>query len=359
MRYFRTLEESDRMFRMEPDTSLILPADDLAAHERPEIAKAILYWAEVVSDATSPRRSDLIRIKRNAMADFLKFAGKRIDEIGPEEVRAWRVALEHQGLQASTIYTRLSFVSSFFEWALQEPLLAQIIRFNPVQLVRPKAPKPYQSRAIKALNDEELNALHQTLQAQATPENLVGLRDYALWLFFITSGLRRSEVLSLRGCDVEFIEEGLRLTVRLKGGDYSIRQIVELSVRDALEEYLRQSQRFTIISKHIDAPIWLRHDRGSEACEKQLPLAPWSFARQMKKYAKLAGIKGRFHLHQTRHTFARLVAEDTSSLSETQEALGHRNLNTTRIYVQRVGIKADKFSRRIAQRLQRNKPSNM
>lgn len=351
MRYLRTLAKFDRITVMESDTQLARRSESTGAAEQAPIVQAVLFWAEAVSGATCARRRDLIRIKKNAVLDFLRFAGKGIAEIGAAEVRDWRLSLEQKGLQATTIYNRLSFVSSFFEWALQEPLLAQAIRFNPVRLVRPKAPKPYQSRAIKSLTDEELNALHQVLEAQAATEHLVGLRDYALWLLFITSGLRRSEILSLRGRDVEFTEEGLRLTVRVKGGDYSTRQIFEPTVRLALEKYLRQAQRLTIVSKHADAPVWLRHDRGAEASEEQLPLAPWSFARQMKKYAKLAGIATRFHLHQTRHTFARLVAEETQSLHETQEALGHRNPNTTRIYVQRVAVKGDKFSRRIAQRL--------
>ena len=57
----------------------------------------------------------------------------------------------------------------------------------------------------------------------------------------------------------------------------------------------------------------------------------------------MAGI-GPIHLHQLRRTFARMVAEQSGSLTETQEALGHRHLSTTRVYVQRVGVKRDRFS---------------
>jgi integrase len=67
----------------------------------------------------------------------------------------------------------------------------------------------------------------------------------------------------------------------------------------------------------------------------------------MKVYAGEAGIKD-FHLHQTRHTFARLVAEQTGSIVETQDALGHRNAATTRGYVRRIAVKRDKYSEQIA-----------
>jgi integrase len=41
------------------------------------------------------------------------------------------------------------------------------------------------------------------------------------------------------------------------------------------------------------------------------------------------------------------VAEDSGSITETQDALGHRNAATTRVYVQRIAVKRDKHSERI------------
>ncbi len=67
----------------------------------------------------------------------------------------------------------------------------------------------------------------------------------------------------------------------------------------------------------------------------------------MKTYARAAGIKN-FHLHQTRHTFARLIAERTGSIIETQDALGHKNPGTTRVYVRRISVKRDKHSEELA-----------
>lgn len=337
---------------MEAKTELILPNGPVSTESEINLTTVIQFWTEAVCDASSPRRRDLLRIKRTAVQNFFSFAKKKMDEIGPEEIRAWRQAMEQQGLQPTTIYNRLSFVSSFYEWALQEPMLAERIRFNPVRLARPKAPKPYQSRSVKSLTDEELNALHETIRAAATSENLTGLRDYALFLFFVTSGLRRSEVLSLRGCDVEISGEGLQLTTRLKGGYYTTRKLEEPAVKDALLTYLRACRRLTILSKHEVAPLWLRHDRAATAQEQQQAMAAWSLARQMKRYAQQAGLTKRFHLHQLRHTFARMVAEEAQSLPEVQEALEHRNPTTTRLYVQRIGIKRDKFSRVINSRLQ-------
>jgi hypothetical protein len=83
-----------------------------------------------------------------------------------------------------------------------------------------------------------------------------------------------------------------------------------------------------------DGPLWTRHDRAGKPGE---PLSSWSFVENLKRYAKEAGI-GKFN---------RMVVERTGSLSETQEALGHQHMATTRVYIDSVAKKPDKHSRHI------------
>ena len=61
------------------------------------------------------------------------------------------------------------------------------------------------------------------------------------------------------------------------------------------------------------------------------------------------------HIHQMRHTFARIVAEETGSIVETQDALGHKSLSTTRVYVQRITVRKDKHSEVILKRVNSGK----
>jgi integrase len=69
----------------------------------------------------------------------------------------------------------------------------------------------------------------------------------------------------------------------------------------------------------------------------------------LKKYAQEAGIEG-FHLHRTRHTFARVVSEFTGDITATQNALDHQNRSTTRVYVQRIAVKRDLYSKEMSRR---------
>ena len=95
-------------------------------------------------------------------------------------------------------------------------------------------------------------------------------------------------------------------------------------------------------------PMWTRHDRAGRA---GAPLSSHSFVKNLKAYAEEVGIK-QIHLHQTRHTFARIYAEDSGSMIETQDALDHEHLGTTRAYVQTIAVKKDKFSGSIRSRLE-------
>jgi site-specific recombinase XerD len=93
--------------------------------------------------------------------------------------------------------------------------------------------------------------------------------------------------------------------------------------------------------------LWTRHDRAGKP---GAPLSSRSFAENLKVYAREAGIE-HIHVHQTRHTYARIVAEETGSYLEAQEALDHENAATTRVYVQRITVKADKHGGKVAGRI--------
>jgi integrase len=95
-----------------------------------------------------------------------------------------------------------------------------------------------------------------------------------------------------------------------------------------------------------DAPLWTRHNNTKLSGDA---LASHAFVRNLKLYAREAGM-GHVHLHQTRHTYARIVAEETGSMAATQDALDHSNLSTTTAYVQRISVKRDLHSAAIARR---------
>jgi integrase len=333
---------------VEGSQNLVLRAEVVNQAEQLALLNAIRLWANSSTLAESMRRDDLLRDKQKALESFFSFVKEHPGEVRPADIQAWQSFLEDRGLRASTVYARVCFLSSFFEWAMRDPELGQHIGKNPVHQARPRAPKAYQTESVKSLTDEELDRLVSFVARKAESGDLVGKRDYAVLLLFMATGMRRQEVISLRGRDVK-ADETLILTNRIKGGTYVGREVDDPQVKEALFDYLRAAKRLDVF--RTDGPLWTRHDK---AVRPGAALSSHSYVKNLKRYAKEAGIE-KFHMHQTRHTFARIVAEETGSIIETQDALNHSNPSTTKIYVQRIAVKKDRHSRLVSKRFSRSK----
>jgi site-specific recombinase XerD len=303
---------------------------------------AVSLWASATT-SESERRADLLRDKQRIIFRFFRHAGKLPSEVEPANVQGWLRDLQEKGISAGTCYQHACLLSSFYSWAMRDPEVGRHVRRNPARLARPKAPKPYQTESVKALSDEEVGALVSAVRRRAQAGNIVGKRDYALLLLYLATGLRRNEAIVLRGKDVH-VGEMLVLEYRAKGGDYRSREVREPQVKEALLDYLTASDRLHAL--RTNAPLWTRHDRAGKPGEA---LTSHCFVKNLKKYAREAGVEG-FHLHRTRHTFARIVSEFTGDISATQNALDHQNRSTTRVYVQRIAVMKDLYSGEISKR---------
>jgi integrase len=192
-----------------------------------------------------------------------------------------------------------------------------------------------------------MNSLLAVVRGLAEAGSVVGKRDYALLLFYFLTGLRRSEVISLRGKDLEFKEGTLVIKYRRKGGKFTAREVSDPAAHEALADYLEAAGRGNVHG--TERPLWTRHDRAGRP---GAPLSSRAFVENLKGYAREAGL-AHIHLHQTRHTFARIVAEETGSFIEAQEALDHENAATTRVYVQRITVKRDRHGSKVSARIKR------
>jgi integrase len=330
---------------LHPDTgseasqALAAPDSDAA------LRSAVNLWAEQNTRPETLARPEKLRDKVSAVTSFFDSSRKHPGDVTPEDVSRWRDEMVSRGLKPATVYARVSRVSAFYRWLMSDPQLSRFIRGNPASQARPRYPRPYQSEFTKALSDDEMNSLVAVVRGVAESGSVVGKRDYALLLFYFLTGLRRSEVIGLRGKDLDFKDGSLIIKYRRKGGKFTAREVSDSAVYAALEAYLEAAGRQNVLG--TERPLWTRHDRAGKP---GAPLTARALVENLKAYAKQAGL-GHFHLHQTRHTYARIVAEETGSFLETQEALDHENQATTRVYVQRITVKADRHGRKVAGRM--------
>ncbi len=335
------------------------------------LANAVKAWAYASVNHQLERSPDIARDKLRAVREFFAHADKEPGLVTPLDVQAWQERLRRRKLAPATVYLYTAHLSAFFEWLKKQPEIGEYLRFNPARVAFPRRPAAYTSDQATALSDQALDRLWQTIErAAAADRDVIAIRDYALFRLFMASGMRRSEILNLRGRDVELLpgDAGLLLHARVKGGDYAGKHIADRETAAALERYLKVTNRVQIL--RTSEPLWLAHDRAAnkrqqiaDAADAALPaavarktaapkLTSHSFARRMKLYAEAAGLP-EFHLHQLRHTYARIVAEETGSLAAAQDALGHRDLTTTRVYVRQIVVKRDNFSESIRARVSR------
>jgi integrase/recombinase XerD len=186
---------------------------------------------------------------------------------------------------------------------------------------------PKLPRALpKALGEAEVESLIRAPDT-ATP---LGLRDRAMLELLYATGLRVSELVSLRAEQVNLRQGVLRVTG--KGGKDRLVPIGE-EAQDWLEKYLAEARPPLSRGRVADA-IFLTN--RADGMTRQM------FWVMVKKHGLAAGIASqRISPHVLRHSFATHLLNHGADLRALQLLLGHSSLSTTQIYthVAREGLK--------------------
>ena len=229
--------------------------------------------------------------------------------VTPLEITGYLAELKEGGLAPRSRARALSALRMFHKFLVVEGHVAN----NPASLI--EAPKTLH-RLPSILNTREVESL---LGAPAQ-ETLGDIRDKAMLELLYATGLRVSELVSLKVQDVN-LTAGYLLTTG-KGGKERVVPIGE-SARNALQHYME------ILSlKHRGRPTmqYLFLSRLGERMSRQ------SFWNIIKKRATEAGIMKSISPHTLRHSFATHLLENGADLRSVQLMLGHADLSTTQIY---------------------------
>jgi site-specific recombinase XerD len=167
-------------------------------------------------------------------------------------------------------------------------------------------------------------------EAQRRRLELIWRRDQAIVQCLYSTGMRVGELVRLRREDLDHTDQGA--WVRGKGGRT---RYVRFSARawQALTAYLEARHDLSTGGSPGERPVFCRHDPAA-GDRRRLPLTTRSVERILTDLAKDAGVLERFHLtpHSFRHYFATRFLGHTGDLALTQDALGHADPGTTRIY---------------------------
>ena len=210
-------------------------------------------------------------------------------------------------MSVPTILRRISSIKNFYLFLEKE----RIISFQIEELDKPKGAK----KLPICISIEEVEALLNAPDL-SKPE---GQRDRAMLEVMYSSGLRISELLSLKLKQINY-ERG---TIRIIGkgnkerivpiGDYAL-DYLNLYLEDGRRKNKNRNSEFLFLNRYGD------------------PVSRVYFFKQVKKYAKEANIKEEISPHTLRHCFATHMLENGAELRAVQEMLGHTNIATTQIY---------------------------
>ncbi len=230
-----------------------------------------------------------------------------ISNLSKNDITDFTQYLSSRGLKTSTIIRRITTVRSFY-------LFLNKNNFIEVSLIGLHLPKGEKHLPV-VLSYEEVEGLLGSLDLTKPTE----IRDKAMLETMYASGLRVSELLNLEMGNVN-PEEGY-LKVRGKGNKERIIPIGEFAL-EYLIKYVKEvrGKNVGFRSKYL-----FLNQRGGVISRQY-------FWKNMKKYAKRAGIEVSISPHTLRHSFATHLLENGANLKQVQEMLGHAKIETTQIY---------------------------
>lgn len=242
---------------------------------------------------------------------FLKERGEAsVNNVTREDIRNFLMDLKNKKLSVNSIARNLVSIKSFFKYLVNEKITKDDIA---AVLDAPKLWK----RLPDTLNIKEVDKII----LKANVKNKQGLRDRAILEVLYGTGMRVSEVVTLKLRDINF-EVGF---LKCKGKGQKER-IVPFGgkAQAAISRYLKKARPKFILKKRDVPEIFLSRLGRS--------ISRVSIWKMIKAYTRKANIKKNITPHTLRHSFATHMLEGGADLRVVQELLGHADISTTQVY---------------------------
>jgi integrase/recombinase XerC len=238
---------------------------------------------------------------------FFALVGEQpLAQLQTHQIRRFVAALHARGLGGRSIARALSAWRGFFRYLARE----HGFMHNPCAGVR--APRT-EKRLPQALSPEQASKL-----VELPDDDAFALRDRAMFELFYSSGLRLSELTSLKPADVDLRDATVRVTGKgaktrvVPVGSFALAAIrAWLDVRDA-------------IARGEQGALFLNQRGG--------PIGPRTVQRRLQDWALKLGLDTPVHPHMLRHSFASHLLQSSGDLRAVQELLGHASISTTQVY---------------------------
>jgi site-specific recombinase XerD len=229
-------------------------------------------------------------------------SGKRdLSEAAQADLEAFIEHVQDRGLKISTVRTKVACVIAFLHFLMEQDVICGSILKRHIKLklpeVLPRAMHPADVKKLLSVIDD--------------------VRDRALILLLLRTGIRIGEALGLRVNDLDMADRKVHL---FQGEKNSMGRVVYLSddILEALKLWLRRRDpnREFVFYGHGNKPICYSTGRS-----------------RFVKYIQKAGLEEKGYTgHCLRHTFASELLNAGMRLECLQQLLGHQDIEVTRRY---------------------------
>jgi integrase/recombinase XerC len=231
-----------------------------------------------------------------------------MQEINHSMIRSWVVSLMEQQLTPRSVNRKISTLKTYCRFLLRSGELKK----NP--MLKVLAPKTSKRLPVYV----EQQQMQQLFDGVVFEDGFAGLRDRVLLELFYATGMRLSELVSLKEADIDFGSSSVKvLGKRNKERIVPLTPLVLRAIRDYLGEkrkngWAGEARLFvTDTGKPVYAKLVYRivkHRLGQvTTLEKKSP-------------------------HVLRHTFATHMLNNGADINTIKDILGHANLSATQVY---------------------------
>ena len=244
---------------------------------------------------------------------FLEKNKKKINEITSIDIEKFTSKFTTQGLEKSTISRKMSALSHFFIFLLEE----NMIKRNPInELDLPKQIK----KLPKILSVDQVEKL---IKSSREDQSINGIRLNTMIEILYATGIRVSELVEMK-LSATYAEKNF-LLVQGKGNKERLVPISE-NTEDKIKDYLKIRNKFL---NNDSESKWLFPSKQSSKGH----ITRQRFNQLLQTLCERVNLNNiRISPHKLRHAFATHLLANGVDLRSLQQMLGHADISTTQIY---------------------------
>ncbi|MCM1237525.1 MAG: tyrosine-type recombinase/integrase [Ruminococcus flavefaciens] len=234
------------------------------------------------------------------ISHFLSYTNKDIASISDDDIYSYLYNYRHKRTVSNSYLNQLRLVlNGFFKWLIKK----RILNSNPVDSIDPIK---YQKKVKKPLSSREVELIRSACESE---------RDLAIIECLYSTAVRASELLRLNRSDISFATDDLIVL-----GKGNKERVTYLNARSHihLKKYLE--------SRHDDNPALF------VSCKSPYNrLTRRGLEDIINRIGAIANVE-KVHPHRFRRTSATDLLNAGMPIEQVQELLGHKSIETTRIY---------------------------